>query len=304
MIKILIISQIIQPYFNPEFGGVLYYKGQKIIDSFPVKNDIYFEFVMKGAIDPYFLFYGTFPLSIEEIELEEAYATSLTLPFNLTLGKFKSRFTRLNPQHPHSFDFPGLPNIYNFLTAEENEHKEEENKHQEEKEGINLLGLGISYILPIKFFLEIGLETLEGTNKNFDNFISYLHLSFDLPFYTTLWIAPSIYLKRDSIKWYGSEIVLKRIKPGEERLKGLLITASYFRGEFKGGYADIVYKFTYGWRIGTRCDLIYKEKPEYTLMIDYSPTEFSRFRVSYKIMEKKLFFEFNFSVGPHGAHPF
>ncbi len=301
MIKLIIMAQLIQPYFNPEFGGILYLRGEKIIDSTYKASDLHFEFVMKGPVDPYFLFYGVFPISAEGIELEEAYITTLTLPFKINLGKFKSKFTRLNPQHIHSWDFPELPHIYEFLPLSQNE------EHEHGTEGINDIGVGISYILPMNIFLEPGIEILKGEESNFDYFLFYSHLSYDLPFFITLWLSPSLCLKRDTLKWSGVELVIKRIKPGEERTKGLLFTGGYYQGKDKnhrGGYFDFVYKFTYGWRLGLRVDLIKEEKPEYTFMIDYSPTEFSRFRLSYKFREKKIFFEANFSIGPHGAHPF
>jgi len=309
MIKLILLTQLVNPYFNPEFGGIFYFKGEKITDSTFKKQELYFEMVIKGAVDPYFIFYGTFPIMLTGVELEEAYVNSLSLPFNLYIGKFKSKFTRLNSLHPHSWDFPELPKLYNFLKFyEENKHEESEEEHiHHHHHGINDIGLGISWISPFDMFWEPGFEVLKGHEGNYDNFIFYHHLSVDLTSSFTLWLSPSIAINKREIVFYGSEFVLKMIEPGKERLKGVLFTTGFFKGEkekFQGGWIDLVYKFTYGWRIGIRTDLIENNNPSYLFMLDYSPTEYSRFRISYNLKEKKIFFEFNFSVGPHGIHPF
>ncbi|MEN3043903.1 MAG: hypothetical protein ABDH37_01610 [Candidatus Hydrothermales bacterium] len=310
MFEILFITQILQPYFNPEFGGVLYSKFQKDLDTNHIISEFSFEFVMKGAIDPYFIFYGIFPITEKGIELEEAYSKTLTLPFEILIGKFKSRFTRLNTFHPHFYDFPELPQMYEYLTFDHKNHSHFHEVENHKDKGVNGIGIGISYIFPFKIFIEPGIEIFKDKENNFYNYLSYLHFSNEIPFSTTLWMSTYMGLKKDTVKWVGIEIVLKRIKPGEERLKGLLITGGYFQDakrHFNSFYFDFVYKFMPRWRLGYRFDLLEEENKSIRkniIMIDFSPTEFSRFRLSYEVKEKKIFFETNFSVGPHGAHPF
>jgi hypothetical protein len=65
------------------------------------------ELALSGAVDPYFRFDGFVVFGEEGVEVEEAYATSLALPWNLQLraGKFLTRFGRINATHPHGWTF-------------------------------------------------------------------------------------------------------------------------------------------------------------------------------------------------------
>jgi hypothetical protein len=63
------------------------------------------ELAVGAAVDPYFRFDSNIVLTLEEIEIEEAYGTTLDLPGGLQarLGQFLTRFGRLNPTHPHTW---------------------------------------------------------------------------------------------------------------------------------------------------------------------------------------------------------
>ena len=95
-----------------------------------------------------------------------------------------------------------------------------------------------------------------------------------------------------------------------------------------GGYAQAVYQFMPRWRTGYRYDLldpgsrdygsnnINLPRPDYrptrhSLMLDYSPSEFSRLRLQYTkdkstegISENQWFVQYIYSLGAHGAHAF
>ncbi len=67
-------------------------------------------------VDPYLRGDANIVLLIDEegetvIELEEAWLSTLDLPFHLELeaGQFFTEFGRLNPTHPHSWDFVDQP---------------------------------------------------------------------------------------------------------------------------------------------------------------------------------------------------
>jgi hypothetical protein len=81
--------------------------------GFTVQN---VEMVLEGAVDPYFRGQGNLVFQIDAggetvVELEEAYLTTTSLPNNLQVkaGQFFSEFGRLNPQHPHTWDFADQP---------------------------------------------------------------------------------------------------------------------------------------------------------------------------------------------------
>ena len=87
--------------------------------GFTVQN---VEMVLDGAVDPYLRGQGNIVLQIDDrgdtsIELEEAYLTTTSLPHNLQVkgGQYFSEFGRLNPQHPHSWDFVDQPLVQETL---------------------------------------------------------------------------------------------------------------------------------------------------------------------------------------------
>ncbi len=77
--------------------------------GFTVQN---VELTFAGVVDPYLRGDANIVLQINNagdttIELEEAYLTTLEFPYNLQLkaGQYFSQFGRLNPSHPHGWDF-------------------------------------------------------------------------------------------------------------------------------------------------------------------------------------------------------
>lgn len=108
-----------------------------------------------------------------------------------------------------------------------------------------------------------------------------------------------------------------------------------YKSEQKGFYAQVVYQFMPRWRVGARYDqldsgtldyalitdgtiarddlqLLRDHKPKRTsAMLDFSPSEFSRFRLQYTRDEARfdetdnqIFLQYIMSLGAHGAHKF
>src|SRR6266498_3571546 len=70
------------------------------------------ELALDGAVDPYFEGFANIVFKLDndnetEVEVEEAFMQTTNLPFNLQLkgGQFFAAFGRLNPVHPHAWDF-------------------------------------------------------------------------------------------------------------------------------------------------------------------------------------------------------
>jgi hypothetical protein len=65
------------------------------------------ELAASKAVDPYFEFDANLVFSLEGVEIEEAYATTLALPgrFQVRAGRFLTRFGRANPTHLHTWSF-------------------------------------------------------------------------------------------------------------------------------------------------------------------------------------------------------
>lgn len=113
--------------------------------------------------------------------------------------------------------------------------------------------------------------------------------------------------------------------------------AADYNGDQSGYYAQAVYQWMPRWRVGLRYDhlesdniltnaeagglnadqlgeeteLVSDHDPERTtLMVDYSPSEYSRFRVQYmkddagEVSDDRIYFQYLMSLGSHGAHKF
>ncbi len=85
------------------------------VSGFNVRNE---ELVVSADIDPYF--YGLLDVVYKineegesELELEEAYAATTSLPASLQfkIGQYFTEFGRVNPVHPHAWEFVNFPVI-------------------------------------------------------------------------------------------------------------------------------------------------------------------------------------------------
>jgi hypothetical protein len=115
--------------------------------GFTVQN---VELTFAGVVDPYLRGDANIVLLIDEtgetvIELEEAYLTSLDLPFNLQLeaGQFFTEFGRLNPTHPHSWAFVDQPVVNSRFFG---------------PDGLRSPGVQLSWLAPLPFFAEVVLS--------------------------------------------------------------------------------------------------------------------------------------------------
>jgi len=101
-----------------------------------------------------------------------------------------------------------------------------------------------------------------------------------------------------------------------------------YRAVQSGWYLQGVYQFMPRWRVGLRTERLDPGTPDYglnaaffagsgyrpsknTLMVDFSPSEFSRLRLQFardrareNITDNQLFLQYQMSLGAHGAHSF
>jgi len=106
------------------------------------------ELALSAIVDPYFKgeVYLTIP-NLEGIEVEEAFATTTSLPWNLQAkaGSFRSAFGRQNGQHLHVQDFTRRPLINAaFLGAD----------------GMRGPGAQVSWLSPLPFYFVVTGEVL------------------------------------------------------------------------------------------------------------------------------------------------
>jgi hypothetical protein len=112
------------------------------------------ELSLDGAVDPYFKGFANIALKLDqnngtEIELEEVYLVSSSLPGNLQLkaGQFNAEFGRQNSQHPHQWAFVDQPLILNRAFG---------------PEGLRNPGARLSWLAPTPNYTELSLGVFNG----------------------------------------------------------------------------------------------------------------------------------------------
>jgi hypothetical protein len=122
-----------------------------------------------GAVDPYFdgevhLIYFLDAEGESQFELEEAFATTRMLPFGLEerglqleVGQFFTEFGRINPKHPHAWDWQDQPVVLTRFFGED---------------GMRGVGARLGWLLPVPWFSELhgGIQNAQGeTMYSFDS---------------------------------------------------------------------------------------------------------------------------------------
>ncbi len=112
------------------------------------------EIALDGAVDPYFEGFANIVLKLDNnnqtsIELEEAFMQTTSLPFGLQLkaGQFFSAFGRLNPTHPHTWEFADTPLVSGRLLG---------------PDGLRGVGAQISWVVPVPWYSQFYLAMQEG----------------------------------------------------------------------------------------------------------------------------------------------
>ncbi|BDG01561.1 hypothetical protein [Anaeromyxobacter oryzae] len=79
------------------------------------------ELGLQAVVDPYVRADAFLSFNPDGVDVEEAYATTLSLPAGLQVraGKFFSPFGRQNQQHPHVLEFVDMPLVRSRLLAED-----------------------------------------------------------------------------------------------------------------------------------------------------------------------------------------
>src|SRR2546430_4488516 len=90
------------------------------------------ELAFDGAVDPYFEGFANIVFKLDndnetEVEVEEAFMQTTNLPYNLQLkaGQFFAAFGRLNPVHPHAWEFVDTPLVNGLFLGRSEEHTSE-----------------------------------------------------------------------------------------------------------------------------------------------------------------------------------
>ena len=293
-------------------------------------NFNYAELALHSTVGPYFDADAIFHLQSSEFETEEAYITSRSLPYGLRAkaGKFRSEFGRINAIHQHAWKFTSQPLVMNALFG---------------PEGVNDAGVQLQWVLPTDTYVMAGFEAMQGSNdvsfgdteKN-NLYIGYLKSSFDIGDTSTLLAGASILHGKNeqglNTDIYGADLTALMTLDSyssliwqSELLYRDATTADNGKESQAGYYTQLVYKYNQNWQGGIRYDSLYKNldtQPDdldrFSAILQYSPFEFTKFRLEYSYDRSKafgsednqrkniseIFLEFTVEAGSHGAHAF
>src|SRR6266496_3275922 len=152
-------------YMNISFDGLfaLAYSSAKDLDHIEVGdhdpqqrgfNARNIELAFDGAVDPYFEGFANIVFKLDndnqtDVEVEEAFMQTTSLPLNLQLkaGQFFAAFGRLNPTHPHTWDFVDTPLVNGLFLG---------------PEGLRGVGAQTSWTLPLPWYSQLIFASQNG----------------------------------------------------------------------------------------------------------------------------------------------
>lgn len=120
------------------------------------------ELSFSGAVDPYFRAEAHFVVGEEGFELEETFFQTLSLPAGLQLegGYFLTEFGRVNPRHPHDWDFIDQPVINTRIMG---------------PDGMRGLGARLGWLTPLPWFSEVHVGVQNGNDESMVSFLGEGH---------------------------------------------------------------------------------------------------------------------------------
>jgi len=112
------------------------------------------EIALDGAVDPYFEGFANIVLKLDnnnstQIELEEAFMQTTSLPYGLQVkgGQFFDAFGRVNPTHPHTWEFADSPLVNGRLLG---------------PDGLRGVGAQISWTVPVPWYSQVIFAVKNG----------------------------------------------------------------------------------------------------------------------------------------------
>lgn len=129
------------------------------------------ELALDGAVDPYFEGFANIVFKLDNdnetsVEVEEAFLQTTTLPWNLQLkgGQFFTAFGRINPQHPHVWDFADAPLVQGRLLG---------------SDGLRGVGAQVAWLLPLPWYAQFSLAMQNGNGNPGEDGTFYGRATFD-----------------------------------------------------------------------------------------------------------------------------
>jgi hypothetical protein len=269
------------------------------------------EIIMNANVDDKFRAWLTAALVLEDgesiAEVEEAWVEATALPagFGARMGRFASGIGYLNQKHSHEWDFADQPLPYKaFLNGRYFDG-----------------GVQLRWLAPTNLYMELGGEILQGEGDSSGLAARSLFASAGGDVGTgSSWLAGGSYLKPDDATDISVAHFLWKWAPqGNWKQRNFVFQTEYLErranGTDSGWYAQAVFQPVQRWRFGARADALQLEADandprRYTLMMDWSNSEFSRLRLQFardddgSATSNEWALQYVHSIGAHGAHTF
>lgn len=301
------------------------------------------ELAIGSNIDPYLRLDVNMVFSEFGVEVEEAYFSTLALPWNLKVrgGQLMTQFGRLNPTHPHSWSFLDQPLVNGkFLGGESSRG----------------LGAEVSWLSPLPWFVELVGSATHATGECCArSFYGGEDLGVEVPgdlLYTTavkqffpfgteislMWglsgqFGPNPSGQGNRTEIYGTDIYLRwrPVDSVDRTAVSLQAEAMVRRRQVPGdvlqdfgGYAQMVWNINARWETGVRHEFVsgvendpietiwFDDRQRTSAQLTFYPSHFSRFRLQ-GMWDQPTYLDHSiFGVmlgaevlaGAHGAHTY
>ena len=324
------------PTTNPDISAIGDFRS--LYTSEGTRNvELYFnqlEIQMASVVDPYaranFLFSFSKDTSSGNFssDIEEATLTSIDLPYSLevTLGKFKPHFTKVNTLHPHAFSFVDFPSMLTRYFTDE---------------GLFMEGASASWLVPNPwdYYQELDVEvgrseannTLDQGNADKLTYVGHLKNFFELTDNATVEFGLSglsgVSAQQFTTTMGGVDITYKW-KPVQfntfqsftwqtEAIVCKTSTLAAANVQTYGAYSFVEYQMEKRTFLGAQYDYSAlpgnksNEDRVSSLLIRFQPTEFQilalefqRDNRSYAADANQVVLRAIFVIGSHGAHAY
>jgi hypothetical protein len=274
---------------------------------------------LSGNVDTWFRVKTTFSMEgTSQFGLEELVGSGLiTNNLSLQVGKFFVPIGKHNQLHAHDHPFVAIPVSNEMVLGED---------------GIQEIGFGASYLLPVPFFSEINLQILEGENdtlfaSTLNDGFAYLTRSgnsFDLSDETTMDANLAYAFGDNSLSGpyrttevLGVDIRFKHKPLGREGYRTTIWQSEFLtstREQVKTGfYTYLQQQFAKRWWMQGRYSHSYQgsdrsDRNQYSFALSYFPSEFLETKLEYThlnqitVDENQLFLRLSFTLGAHKGH--
>lgn len=318
--------------FNPDIaviGDFLGAAGHNSVNPSPALEMHESEASFQAILDPYaradfFMAFGE-----EGVDLEEGYITFPAVPGGLLLkaGKMRSVFGKVNPMHNHLLSWTDRPLVTENLVGGE--------------EGISDAGFSVARLIPNpRVFLEVAGQVYRGDSpgvfQSYErgdlSYVAHLRGYQDVTEASNLDMGFSYAHGHNEAgpdftsNLYGADFTF-RYRPLRRAIYRSFIARSELvwsrrdqpdgRQDAFGFYVSGDYQFARRWYGGARYDDSERaydaglSDQGYSLVLTFWPSEFSQIRGQYRRTSyaegedaNEFLFQFQFSIGAHGAHPF